>query len=558
MKRLLAQLHGHKAGSAGETAPKTGQRTSPPARDRGESDESVRKKFVEDDAVASVGTHHEGSFHIYMAHKITKLADLHRVGDDELQSRIFSGCKIFVNGVTNPPIQEIRRLVTLHGGEFVAYRVASLTHFVCDYWTDAQLKALYKAKASTRKTVFNVTAAWVTESIRAGKRLGEWAYLPKGVEQSTLYGGGSGNISAMFRKQMHNTVAAGSSSVAYSEDSSSASTEVEVVKDSLRRDDMQFISHAHAVADIVVESPASGLTLSQQEFLHSVPSELRSEVKAQILSVSTRTTEGREETTTRTVVDAVDSCNNGQSANARPGSSQLEQLVLSEEQKEFLQSVPKEMQAEILQQLATFREADTLQNGKGTVSVNSADNSCESQSVKDPNLEDWILSEGHLLSETLLSCVSCAYSPNSSQLINVRRCGCIDGTDQLIGMRKRLFHILQSSSWPVECYYHQSRQSKTSTRFRYGACTVGINSMCTKIGMWRKHMQAVLVEKDLRIIPELLYQILEIFAIWLLEESLLDVVSLVLDHAESYFFFEVLVLGSLTFRSSRQSFLCWR
>ena len=132
--------------------------------------------------IPDVGTHHDGSAIVYMMHKISKLRELN-TSDVKTKSDIFAACIIFVNGVTNPPVEELRRLVSIHGGECVNYRVSGLTHFVCDYFTDAQLKHEYsKKRINNSGSIYNVTAQWIVDSIRDGRRLDEISYLPYGLQ----------------------------------------------------------------------------------------------------------------------------------------------------------------------------------------------------------------------------------------------------------------------------------------------------------------------------------------------------------------------------------------
>jgi hypothetical protein len=106
-------------------------------------------------------------------------------------------------------------LITIHGGEFLSYRhgVNSITHLVCDYYTDAQLKAEYakiRVNITSKAVVHNVTALWVTESISRGVRLSEGRFCPQGLSASRYGGnigdifgsksGGSGNVSGSTGK----------------------------------------------------------------------------------------------------------------------------------------------------------------------------------------------------------------------------------------------------------------------------------------------------------------------------------------------------------------------
>ena len=78
--------------------------------------------------VVRVGEHHGGSFQVYFAHKVTKLREAQAEKWKDHVSDIFNGCIMYVNGLTNPPIDELRRLICMHGGECIAYRAVKITH----------------------------------------------------------------------------------------------------------------------------------------------------------------------------------------------------------------------------------------------------------------------------------------------------------------------------------------------------------------------------------------------------------------------------------------------
>ena len=99
---------------------------------------SVRQ-IMEGKGVA-VGEEHDGSFHTYMAHKISKLQNCNLVDDQNMMSEIFRGCFVYINGSTEPPVEELRRLLIRHGGVCDNYKTSRITHFACNNFTDAQLK----------------------------------------------------------------------------------------------------------------------------------------------------------------------------------------------------------------------------------------------------------------------------------------------------------------------------------------------------------------------------------------------------------------------------------
>jgi DNA repair protein REV1 len=72
---------------------------------------------------------------------------------------IFTGCVVYVNGHTEPSINEIHRLVVLHGGKFLSYlsNKSSATHIICDRLTPRKNIEFRNFKV--------VKAKWLTDSI---------------------------------------------------------------------------------------------------------------------------------------------------------------------------------------------------------------------------------------------------------------------------------------------------------------------------------------------------------------------------------------------------------
>jgi DNA repair protein REV1 len=140
---------------------------------------SVEAMLRGDKGSTPVGEYHRGSMHIYMAHKISKLGDQGTLEGSDILSNIFKGCYIFVNGHTVPPVNEIKRAVLTHGGKFNQYETSSTTHFVCNHFPQTKLDRL--KRGLEKRSIFYVTADWVTESIKTGKRLSESEYRPEGL-----------------------------------------------------------------------------------------------------------------------------------------------------------------------------------------------------------------------------------------------------------------------------------------------------------------------------------------------------------------------------------------
>jgi DNA repair protein REV1 len=108
-----------------------------------------------------------------------KIRKLQQAKQYSLVSKIFLNCSIFVNGSTDPPRNEINRLVCIHGGQFDSYQTSRTTHFLCDFFPNAKLKELRKRRQSSKLSY--VTTQWLLDSIAKGQRLLEGEYLPRGL-----------------------------------------------------------------------------------------------------------------------------------------------------------------------------------------------------------------------------------------------------------------------------------------------------------------------------------------------------------------------------------------
>ncbi|VDK68599.1 unnamed protein product [Onchocerca ochengi] len=86
-------------------------------------------------------------------------------------SSIFEGISIFVNGYTDPPAAELRKLIRLHGGEFhIYYKYGTTTYTVATHLATGKVKKL-------RKEEKVIHPRWLIDSIKAGIRLREDDYL---------------------------------------------------------------------------------------------------------------------------------------------------------------------------------------------------------------------------------------------------------------------------------------------------------------------------------------------------------------------------------------------
>ncbi|XP_074847721.1 DNA repair protein REV1 isoform X4 [Carettochelys insculpta] len=115
-----------------------------------------------------------GTWGGYMSAKIQKLEDQFQ-SDASIQhhkdgpsSAIFSGVAIYVNGLTDPSADELRRLMMLHGGQYhVYYSRSKTTHIIATNLPSAKIKELKGEKV--------VRPEWIVESIKAGRLL---SYIP--------------------------------------------------------------------------------------------------------------------------------------------------------------------------------------------------------------------------------------------------------------------------------------------------------------------------------------------------------------------------------------------
>lgn len=131
----------------------------------GKSDNSV--------TLGEVGELHGfGDYSLYFANKHMKqqLADdIYVQWENQRKANafppLFKDCVIYVNGHTNPSINEIHRLVVLYGGKFLSFlsNKGSATHIICDRLTPRKNVEFRNYKV--------VKAKWLTDSIEHKKLL---------------------------------------------------------------------------------------------------------------------------------------------------------------------------------------------------------------------------------------------------------------------------------------------------------------------------------------------------------------------------------------------------
>uniref|UniRef100_A0A158R405 DNA repair protein REV1 n=1 Tax=Syphacia muris TaxID=451379 RepID=A0A158R405_9BILA len=108
----------------------------------------------------------------YMAAKKSKL--MHQINGTSGEgnvSNIFKGVSIFVNGYTDPPASELRRIIQLHGGEYhVYYEYGLTTYTVATHIAKGKLSKL-------RKDEKIVHPQYIIDCVKANKRLSDEDYL---------------------------------------------------------------------------------------------------------------------------------------------------------------------------------------------------------------------------------------------------------------------------------------------------------------------------------------------------------------------------------------------
>lgn len=85
-----------------------------------------------------------------MAAKRAKLMDQFHQAEVEKISDIFAGVTIHVNGLTKPPIDDLKKIMAAHGGVFHAYQTSSTTHVIASNL--AGVKVVDASKSSCKKT----------------------------------------------------------------------------------------------------------------------------------------------------------------------------------------------------------------------------------------------------------------------------------------------------------------------------------------------------------------------------------------------------------------------
>ncbi|KRY78818.1 DNA repair protein REV1 [Trichinella pseudospiralis] len=114
----------------------------------------------------------------YMSTKKEKLAKQFEESDfqSEPKKNIFAGISIYVNGYTDPPADQLKRLILQYGGKYDLYNSMKITHVIASVLPHVKIKKLVGSEKIMKPD-------WILDSIAAGRLLPENDYR--------LYFGGS-------------------------------------------------------------------------------------------------------------------------------------------------------------------------------------------------------------------------------------------------------------------------------------------------------------------------------------------------------------------------------
>ncbi|KAG8907971.1 deoxycytidyl transferase, partial [Tulasnella sp. 417] len=134
-----------------------------------------------------------GGFGEYMFRKRAKLQiqndQLADEDDKTKKPQIFKGVAIYVNGFTDPPLQDLREMMTAYGGVFHAYldRKSMVTHVIASQLTPAKILEYQRAKFKV------VKPEWIVKSVEAGvlQRWQDYVLQPGAVGTVAALGQGT-------------------------------------------------------------------------------------------------------------------------------------------------------------------------------------------------------------------------------------------------------------------------------------------------------------------------------------------------------------------------------
>ncbi|XP_061388767.1 DNA repair protein Rev1 [Musca vetustissima] len=106
----------------------------------------------------------------YMEAKITKLEEQFSAASDPFrQSNLFNGISIFVNGLTNPSSDELKRIMMVHGGTYHHYQRSHTTFIVASNLPDVKVRNMDTSKI--------ISPQWIVDCLKEKRILDYTKYL---------------------------------------------------------------------------------------------------------------------------------------------------------------------------------------------------------------------------------------------------------------------------------------------------------------------------------------------------------------------------------------------
>ncbi|KAI8138573.1 hypothetical protein BJV82DRAFT_288370 [Fennellomyces sp. T-0311] len=119
-----------------------------------------------------------GEFRTYMHNKQAKLKDQEKTleaSSSQIPPQVFKGLSIYINGYTDPPQSELRRLIIIHGGDYQHYlKKSSVTHIIATNLTQAKCNEFRAYKV--------VKPGFIMDSIKQQKLLPWTEYRITGID----------------------------------------------------------------------------------------------------------------------------------------------------------------------------------------------------------------------------------------------------------------------------------------------------------------------------------------------------------------------------------------
>lgn len=102
--------------------------------------------------------------------KITKLEEQFSASSNPYRkSNLFSGISIFVNGLTNPSADELKRIMMVHGGIYHHYERSHTTYIIASNLPDVKVRNMNTSKI--------ISPQWVVDSVKEMRVLDYTRYL---------------------------------------------------------------------------------------------------------------------------------------------------------------------------------------------------------------------------------------------------------------------------------------------------------------------------------------------------------------------------------------------